>query len=278
MENPSPTNVHSLRAYFCLACSAIVAFALTSCTTPEHQSCCGTLPPANSNPAAPNQTTTTGNERPPQTPATPSKKPEKKPGQTTKPIANLAGSPSTCPDPMPKAKAPTGQNPLPVNAFQREGLNTCWAACGEIIMDYIGGVRVRQCCQANRRFNQYGCCLSDNTVVLGSPCSNDGYPDFGYWHFTGGQASAQVLSWSQIRNEIAAGCPFTFSWQRKQTITSQHMMVVHGFYDDNGDQWLEVTDPAGFQVPAQRWQVPYGDYLGQGSYQTVLTFSGIRAP
>src|SRR5262245_50417554 len=60
-------------------------------------------------------------------------------------------------------------NPLPVTRYHQEGIYSCWSTCGEMIMDWVGGVRVRQCEQADPPFfgEDSMCCDDYRSLVPG---------------------------------------------------------------------------------------------------------------
>jgi hypothetical protein len=68
---------------------------------------------------------------------------------------------------------PWNTNPLPVNLYPQQTDAWCWAASGEMVMSYLGGM-VSQCEQANRRFAHTDCC---NTPTPAS-CNQGGWPEF----------------------------------------------------------------------------------------------------
>lgn len=49
---------------------------------------------------------------------------------------------------------------LPVTLHPQETQNWCWAASGQMVMDYLGH-NVSQCVQANNRFGRNDCCEID---------------------------------------------------------------------------------------------------------------------
>lgn len=146
-------------------------------------------------------------------------------------------------------------------------------------MDFVGQIRVRQCCQSARQFNLPGCCDSTGLLISGSLCDQDGYPNFASWKFFGGQPVVTPLSWIDTVAEINAGRPFTFSRvDRVYSPNVEHMLVVRGWGIDGSDKWLEVLDPYGFRRPAQAYQIDYSDYAGNSQYANKLNFFGIIAP
>src|SRR5262245_40017709 len=55
----------------------------------------------------------------------------------------------------------------------------CWAASGEMVMDFLG-TNVSQCDEANKRFGRTDCC--HNPVP--NACINGGWPEFDKYGFT----------------------------------------------------------------------------------------------
>ena len=67
----------------------------------------------------------------------------------------------------------------PVTLKAQETNMWCWAASGEMVMDFLG-TNVTQCDQANKRFGRNDCC---NTPTPNA-CINGGWPEFDKYGFT----------------------------------------------------------------------------------------------
>jgi hypothetical protein len=131
---------------------------------------------------------------------------------------------------------PTG-NSLAVTLRPQETDMWCWAASGQMVMEYLGRL-VAQCEQANNRFGLTACCQSP----VPGDCAQGGWPEFGKYGFTYHTTSDTPLSWDQIKEQISVRhTPFAFSWH--WTGGGGHMMVVTGYSEHDGDRWVRVLDP-----------------------------------
>src|ERR1051325_4776076 len=181
---------HPFPAALNLACLAIVAVALTSCCGPQPQSCCGDLAASRDSAGIPAEGTADahGGSGGPESTASNAKNPSK--------VPNAKTAATLCDQLVPHSRPPKADNPLLATPFGREGALSCWSTCGEIIMDYIGGIRVRQCCQSTRALSKtLDCCDSTGSLPANGDCDKDGYPDFLSWGFYGGVGTSVLLSW-----------------------------------------------------------------------------------
>jgi hypothetical protein len=273
MVERQKSNSHFFPTAFNLAGLAAFAVALTSCCCPQPQSCCGEMA---ANGAASSEQAAEPAE------------PGKGGGLPTSPVSGgdkATTAPSTpattpCDALIPKSHPPTRENPLKVTAFEREGALSCWSTCGEMIMDYIGGIRVRQCCQSSRLlYNSQPCCDPSGNLPSLGVCDKDGYPDFLTWKFYFGSPSSKALLWPDVQKEINEGRPFAFSRVDKiNSPDAEHMVVVIGWLLNGTEQVLLILDPRPFQAPAALERITYSDYAGNVQYDHKLTFSGISAP
>lgn len=113
----------------------------------------------------------------------------------------------------------------------------CWAASGEMIMDFLGH-DVSQCDQANKRFGHTDCCNSP----VPSACINGGWPEFDKYNFEFKTTSDAPLSWDQVKDQIyCKKKPFAFSWHWSGG--GGHMMVVIGYVTIDGTDYVTINDP-----------------------------------
>lgn len=145
---------------------------------------------------------------------------------------------------------------LPIPLHPQETSNWCWAASGQMIMDYLGH-NVSQCAQANHRFSRTDCCTIDlcpvpteapqyNTFGNCINCACPGWPEFDAWGFSFKRTSSQALTWDQVRNQISnEPCclkkPFAFSWGWLGG--GGHMMVAKGYISLSGVNYVVIFDP-----------------------------------
>lgn len=125
----------------------------------------------------------------------------------------------------------------PVTLRAQETSMWCWAASGEMTMDFLGG-SVDQCDEANKRFGRTDCC--NNPVP--AACINGGWPEYDKYNFTFDRTSDAALSWDQVKEQIyCKKKPFAFSWHWPGG--GGHMMVVAGYVTLNGVNMVYVKDP-----------------------------------
>lgn len=103
---------------------------------------------------------------------------------------------------------------LPVTTRWQETSQWCWAASGEMIMEYIGTSttpprETPQCYQANQGFGRTDCC----TCPTPAGCVSPGWPQFDTWGYNSTTTAwGTALTWAQVTNEINSGRPFMLSW------------------------------------------------------------------
>ena len=142
-------------------------------------------------------------------------------------------------------------NILEVPIYAQQTGMWCWATSGEMIMQYHG-VSVAQCKQANdfyptcykEQFTdlKIDCCgfLStatpvDERIVLG------GWPQYQDYGFTLKQKSDSPLSFEEIKAQIDAKQPISFSWRWKAG--GGHVMVLTGYKTVAGVPMIKINDP-----------------------------------
>jgi hypothetical protein len=130
----------------------------------------------------------------------------------------------------------------------------CWAASGEMCMEFLG-TSVTQCDEANKRFGRTDCC--NNPVPAG--CVNGGWPEFDKYGFTATLTSDAALSWEDLKKQIyCAKKPFAFSWHWNGG--GGHMMVVTGYAVINNVNYVSINDPWAPNVGNQRF-ITYAEYV-----------------
>ena len=67
---------------------------------------------------------------------------------------------------------------LDVTFRARKHGNWCWAACAQMVMEYLGK-NVRQCEQVNKRYNWNDCCNDP----MPARCNATGWPEFDEFGF-----------------------------------------------------------------------------------------------
>ena len=147
----------------------------------------------------------------------------------------------------------------PVTLRPQETSMWCWAASGEMAMDFLG-TNVTQCDQANKRFSRNDCC---NAPVPGA-CVNGGWPEFNKYAFTVEHTTDAALSWAQVRSEIfCAKRPFAFAWHWNGG--GGHMMIGRGYVTLEGVNYVYINDPWAPNVGDQRI-ITYDAYVSGAGY------------
>jgi len=156
---------------------------------------------------------------------------------------------------------PTPSESLPVTLHPQQMSYWCWAASGQMVMDYLGK-NVDQCTQANNEFGTSNCC--------GSPfpgsCNNGGWPEFDKYGFSSVHTSDAPLSWEQVKSEISSSCgkrPFCFTWHWAGG--GGHVMTAIGYDSIDGTRRVEVNDPWPPNV-GDHYFLSYDSYVSGPSY------------
>ncbi|WP_437994655.1 C39 family peptidase [Sorangium sp. So ce145] len=127
---------------------------------------------------------------------------------------------------------------LPVPLSPQEQSKWCWAASGQMVMNFLGAT-VKQCDEANKQFYRIDCCQSP--VPL--DCDKAGWPEPDEYDFNYRTTSNVALSWNEVQDEIYCnGRPFAFSWHYLGG--GGHMMVAVGYHTVSGQNYLKINDPS----------------------------------
>jgi hypothetical protein len=162
----------------------------------------------------------------------------------------------------PLRSAPGGgpaTNPIPVPLIPQDTRMWCWAASGQMVMQYLGHPPLSQCLEASDYFGVGLDCCSPSRP---DACVNGGWPQFARYGFSCKQtpllSPSSALSWDDLTKEIDSGRPFAFAWHRKSG--GGHMMVAIGYNIVDGKNVVLINDPwppgAGAQYP-----IPYESFV-----------------
>jgi hypothetical protein len=150
----------------------------------------------------------------------------------------------------------------------------CWAASGQMIMQYLGHSPITQCGEASDYFgNGVNCCAPTPDAT----CINGGWPQFDKHGFgfqkTPELSAASALAWDDLRKEIDNNRPIAFAWHRKTG--GGHMMVVIGYKIEDGKNFVVINDPWPPGVGAQ-YPLPYESFVApDATYEHWLDFYDI---
>ncbi len=159
-------------------------------------------------------------------------------------------------DTTPPPCTPADSQSLPVPSVGQETSMWCWAASGQMIMNYLGG-SVVQCDEANKEFGRNDCCNS----VKPSACVQGGWPQPEKYGFTANHTSDTPLSWNQLQSQLSCDKkPVAFSWHSP---SGGHMMVAIGYSVVGTTRYVDINDPDG----GQQYSITY-EYYVSGSDHT----------
>lgn len=131
-----------------------------------------------------------------------------------------------------------GATSLPVPLIPQQTNEWCWAASGQMIMNYLGATAVTQCQQANNELGRSDCCMSPTP----SACIKGGYTQFDKYNFNTTQYGGGALPFSMLKSEIDSNRPVEFAWS--WTGGGGHVMVAVGYsVDSSGNQWVYSNNP-----------------------------------
>jgi hypothetical protein len=136
----------------------------------------------------------------------------------------------------------TYATPLTVALRPQEQNEWCWAASGQMVMDYLGQ-HVEQCDEANWANGRTDCCT--NPTSQSGACDNPGWPDFAHYGYSSTTVNS-ALSFASLAAQ-AQTAPVAYSWSWNGG--GGHMMVVIGTSSitdtstNTTTQYVEIDDP-----------------------------------
>lgn len=143
--------------------------------------------------------------------------------------------------------SPGATSGLAVTLHPQETSMWCWAASGEMVMDFLG-TSPAQCTQANNRFNRTDCPCNQcgPNPQVSPPCVNGGWPEFDKYGLSFERTSDSALSWDSLKRELAqeSNCgrrPVAYSWHWAGG--GGHMMVASGYQTVEGTNFVAIRDP-----------------------------------
>ena len=150
-----------------------------------------------------------------------------------------------------------GSQPVALHAQQTS--MWCWAASGQMCMEFLG-TSPSQCTQANNRFGRTDCCNS----TVPTDCVNGGWPEFDKYNFTFNRTSNTALSWDALKKQIyCKKKPVAFSWHWNGG--GGHMMVVTGYAVIDNERYLFINDPWA-PNEGDQYSITYDNYVSGGNH------------
>jgi hypothetical protein len=150
------------------------------------------------------------------------------------------------------------QLPVELKVCKRPQATTqwCWAASGQMVMEYLG-TNVSQCDQANARFP------AANNTCCGAPtsrvCNRPQVADYHKWGFNFQKTNNAALSKKQVMNEIDNNRPFTFTWY-SPTGQWSHTMVAIGYTTESDQLFVICNNPLPVRTGSKR-TLKYGEFV-----------------
>jgi len=156
-----------------------------------------------------------------------------------------------------------GQQPAPycldVKLHPQDADNWCWAASGQMIMEYFG-TNVLQCDQATNVFKPHVCC---NRPVP-ADCDKPERPQFAGNYGFACQPVNGALKWKVLSREILQNRrPVAFSWLWHKG--GGHIMVAYGCLTEEKIDYVFVRDPGPTRKGRSRY-FPYPTYVRGVNY------------
>ena len=146
-----------------------------------------------------------------------------------------------------------------VKATDQHQSNWCWAASGEMTMEFLGA-NIDQCDEANKQFGRTDCCNAPTPTA----CNNGGWPEFGKYGYQADHTSDAPLSWDNVKYQISCHqTPFCNTWHWSGG--GGHMMVISAYAVIDGANYVYLRDPLPVGVGSSRW-ITYAAYVSGSGY------------
>ena len=193
---------------------------------------------------------------------------------------------------------------LKVKRIMQHANQWCWAASGEMCMEYINhdNALICQCGQASKVFGRISgaglnCCTGENDpkcetylIDVCDACNKPWWPDFCDYGFTaqstitvrnqpkcvktGLAVNEGALPFEELQHQLwCLNRPVIFSWRWLigSSFDKVHIMVVFGYqYDSNGKPWVYANNPAtGLMI------IPYEKYVSGSDHAHYTDFYNI---
>jgi hypothetical protein len=150
-----------------------------------------------------------------------------------------------------------GALPRPVKLIPQKGCSLCWAASLEMILNYhktdnsINQISIAKNYQSNKTCIvrdcpdnnncDFKCTPFENTCDIGFS-QNSNFEDFlNTYSYHSKPIKGKVLSWNTIVNEIDNKRPLLVRISLSET--NYHIVVISGYNNRNGFQFVEIKDP-----------------------------------
>lgn len=144
---------------------------------------------------------------------------------------------------------------LPVPLYGQEHFNLCWAACGEMVSDFVG-VRLKQCVQADKvKTNPSKHCCQPADAA-GSDCNLAHSQVLGLFNFSIKETPVnETFTWSEIKAFINSGKAMMYTHVERPPHKPKeflpdgtHMLVIAGYKEISANKkrlWVHDPLPVG---------------------------------
>lgn len=167
----------------------------------------------------------------------------------------------SCTPPSTTSCTPPASFDLGVPLRAQETNVWCWAASGEMCMDFLG-TNVSQCDSANKYTGRADCC---NHPTPG-PCVTTGWPVFNKYSFTFDETNHAAITWDQVKDQTyCKKKPVAFVWW--WVGGGGHVMVVRGYKTQGGQNYVYMDNPWAPNV-GDIYYVTYSFYVSDPSDHT----------
>lgn len=156
-----------------------------------------------------------------------------------------------------------------VARIAQQGDYLCWAACGEMVMEFLKpSLNVMQCAQVNShnkishsQFTTTDCCKNFTPCAAKNQpvCDNDApTPGLEFYNFKWCEKPG-ALTWDEVQGEIfgkGKGKPFIYE-------AGRHFVVAKGYYIQHNTaktKWLVINDPWKPCKESDEWHKKYDVY------------------
>lgn len=155
---------------------------------------------------------------------------------------------------------------LPVPLDGQKTSMWCWAASGQMIMNYLGATGVQQCKEANLELGRTDCC----DVQTPAACVKGGHTQFTEYHFDY-QTSPQ-MSFQAIQYEIDHGRPIEFAWNWDGG--GGHVMVAIGYKIVGNVNYVTINNPIPVGMGAT-YDLTYAAWVSGAGYTHQVDYFNI---
>ena len=134
---------------------------------------------------------------------------------------------------------------LEVKPINQEQSKWCWAACAEMVIQYVKPtLDAKQCELVKLEMGTSANCCNPAASSFESACNQTGFPEECFDHHgIDYKPSETRLSWTRLTKQIDEGNPMLYAWFWNNSFQSGHMVVLYGYGLVQGEKVLFRYDP-----------------------------------